>query len=312
MRVPANARLGGLLAVFTLLLAGCVGGDAGVSQNDDEDLSSVQANAETLVDAGSLHGSVVDDSIQPIEHATVALTELEVQAVTGPDGRFAIENVAPGAYTLAAVALGYESVARRVEVRASEVTEVTLSMRPIPVVEAYYEVFGPFSGYFECRLGTPTQTGECGWVSVLAHPTFLYPNDRSIFRFNMTSEDWQTFQGEMRWSQGTLATSTSMRLAFSYEKRTGVHRWCSGEGPNPLHWRLEKAGLDVSKCDEVGNNAEAPEPKPSLNPLRTYANVPFGSTSSPVYLSVQQRFQVMVSAFYGEPAPKDYFAFPDR
>lgn len=71
----------------------------------------------------------------------------------------------------------------------------------------------------------------------------------------------------------------------------------------------------MSKCaDDGADNEDAPQPEMQYNPLRTYANVPFGLNADPgglVYVSFQQRFQVITSVFYGEPAPADYSAFPD-
>lgn len=296
--------------LLTVVLAGCAAGGA------EPDSVQPSLSVDPGGDTGGIEGSVVDDSLTPVGAAQVAVTTSTgvFQALTGETGGFMITGVPAGRHTLFAAALGYDSVAKSVEVIAGQVTTVSLSLSPLPVIEPYVELFGPYDGYFECRIGH-ANTGECGWfIAQQPHPTQLYPNDRSIFSFNMTSEDWQTFQGEMRWQQGSFATSTSMRLAFSYDGRTGVHRWCSSEGPSPLVWRYERAGIEESLCTEVGNNEEAPEPEMKYNPLRTYANVPFGANADPqglVYVSFQQRFQVVVSVFYGERAPVDYSAFPD-
>lgn len=298
--------LGGGLCGLCLLLSACVGQGPEVSAAGGPG----GFDEAPVPDAATIEGLVVDDSVNPIPGAVAQLAETGQEAVSGADGRFVIRNVAPGAYRVFVAALGYESAARAVTVGASETVPLTFTLSQLASTAAYHEVFGPYAGYFECRLGTPTQTGECGWVSVLEHPTFLYPNDRSIFRFNMTSEAWATFQGEMQWKQGTFATSQAMRFAFSHEKRDGTHRWCSGEGGSPLYWRLDEDGA-FDKCDEVGSNGAAPEPAMKHNPLRAYANVPFGSTSQPVYLALQQKFEAMVSAFYGEAAPEGYTAFPD-
>lgn len=301
-----------LFALASLILAGCAGSGA-TTDTDNTSALAVDPGGET----GAIDGTVVDDGVNPIPGALVAVTTTagDLQATTDVAGRFVLNNVPPGKQTLFAAALGYDSVAKVVQVVGGEVTSISLSLSPIPIVEPYVETFGPFDGYFECRMGH-ANTGECGWlIAQQPHPTQVYPNDRSIFRFNVSSEEWQTFHGEMRWQQGSFATSTAMRLAFSYEGRSGSHRWCSAEGASPLSWRYERTESDLTKCAADGaDNSEAPEPGMQYNPLRTYANVPFGGNLDPeglVYLSFQQRFQVLVTVFYGEPGPADYTGFPD-
>lgn len=101
-----------------------------------------------------------------------------------------------------------------------------------------------------------------------------------------------------------------MRLAVSFEKRVSTHRWCSGENASPLIWRYEKSGDPV--CTTVGGTRDPAHPSTKVNPLRAYANVPFGAGTNPVFVSVQQRFQVMVTIFFGEPGPPQYTAWPDQ
>lgn len=290
------------------LLAGCVSSSSGGTAAAPSPEGAVAGEG-----AVSIEGLVVDDAFSPIAGASVAVQSTDLVAVTGSDGSFAFAGLATGRHVLLAGALGYESVAKSVEVVEGVALSVTMTLSPLPIKVAFRDVFGPFKGYFECRLGTPSQTGECGWIgpadSITGHPTALYPNDRSIFRFNLTNEEYESFVGDMRWTQGSFATSTAMRLAFSYEKRVSTHWWCSGEGKSPLQWRWEREGDSV--CTSTGGTTDPAKPTMKLNPLRAYANVPFGTTTNPLYASVQQKFEVMISAFYGEAAPPDYVAFPD-
>lgn len=312
MRGRVGAVVAALVAIF---FAGCVGPDAQPQGG--------AAPQGPVVDGsgGSVVGTVVDDSFIPIAGAQVALSGAEFVAVTDAAGLFTMVGVPGGTYSLFAAALGYQSVGKSIDVVDGQETRVSITLAPIPVVEAYLEVYGPFDGYFECRTGTLFNSGECGWVTG-SHPTFLYPNDRSIFRFNVTSDDMRTVIGDQRWQQGSAATSSAMRLAFSFEKRTGTHRWCSAESPSPLQFRWDSDGR-LNNCAS-DSQPEADPPTMKMNPLRIYANMPFGKTPSasnpaayspprdaPIYLSIQQRFQSIASVFYGEWAPEGYTGFPD-
>ncbi|HEX9816125.1 MAG TPA: carboxypeptidase-like regulatory domain-containing protein [Candidatus Thermoplasmatota archaeon] len=298
----------GAILLASAIFAGCVDTSAGT------DSSSPSWSMDPNGDTGIIDGIVIDDSVNPIVGAQIAVTTTAavVQAVTDTSGRFLLQGIPPGRQTLFAAALGYDSVAKAVDVVAGQVTSVSLTIQAIPIVQPYVETFGPYEGYFECRMARLGTTGECGWGGGnVPHPTQLYPNDKSIFRFNITSEDYRSFVGDMRWQQGSFATSTAMRLAFSYDKRDSSHWFCSGEGPNPLQWRWEYPDTDTSKCASVGGTDEPDRPYIKDNPMRAYANVPFGTETNPVYLSLQQRFQVIVTVFYGEPAPAEFNGFPD-
>ena len=302
-------RSGGIVAFVALstVLAGCAG-----SAGPDAAPPSLSADASE--DVGIVDGVVIDDAVNPVVGAQVATMSAAgvIQTLTDGEGKFVLNGVTPGRQTLFAAALGYDSVAKTVDVLAGQVTSVSLTISPIPVVQPYVETFGPFEGYFECRMARLGTTGECGWLGGSnPHPTQLYPNDKSIFRFNITSEDYRTFVGDMRWQQGSFATSTAMRLAFSYEKRDSNHYFCSGEGGTPLQWRWEYPDVDASKCARIGSTEEPDRPYLKDNPMRAYANVPFGTEANPVYLSLQQRFEVIVTVFYGEPAPQEFNGFPD-
>lgn len=314
-----------LSLLLVAALAGCAGASGTAKGGPQDPSSSVAASGEPLPDAGVIQGVVVDDSSLPIEGADVALIELDLKATTDDGGAFSFTNLPPATYKVAALKLGYESVAKAVSVASGEVSSVTFVLRAIAVDVPHQEVYGPFQGYFECRAAVTYAaggwTGTCGTVcpavTCVGPPgSTVYPNDKSILRFNMTSDNYQTFVGEMRWTPSAYGTSTSLRVAFSHDNRTSTHWWCSAEGPAPLQFRYEKES-ENSKCANTGGNKNPAEPSTQLG-LRMYANTPFGTVSSsdpassrPVYLTLQQRIEILASVFYGEPAPADYQGFPD-
>ena len=85
------------------------------------------AHAQT----GRLTGTVTDASDGgPLVGVNVVLQNTERGAVSGPGGRFALADVPPGAYTLRASFVGYESATRSVTVRGSETVRLDLALTP--------------------------------------------------------------------------------------------------------------------------------------------------------------------------------------
>ncbi len=80
-------------------------------------------------------GRVVDAGTQrPIAGASVLLRELRRGAITHADGRFELDGVPIGAYTLVVSAVGYGTLERRIELLADH--EQTLMLEPRPIVGA--------------------------------------------------------------------------------------------------------------------------------------------------------------------------------
>jgi hypothetical protein len=310
-----------LLAVF---LAGCTGSSA--SPNAQPQASSiVEATGEPLADAGSIRVTVVDDSALPLAGATVGVTDLALNAVTDPTGVAVFTNLAPGMHQIAAARLGYSSAAKAVSVEAGVEAATTLSLVAIVVEIPFHETFGPLQGYFDCRMGATTYastwTAACGTVGVpfvglVGPPAAANPwtSDNSVLKFPIANNNTATAIGDMQWTPSAVGTSTALRFAFSYEGRPSTHWWCAAEGGTPLQWRWEAEGESV--CTNVGSSDEEPFPRTHNNDgepmtMRVYANAPFGTLDTPLYLTLQQRFEIITTIFYSEPAPEGYSGFAD-
>ncbi len=89
---------------------------------------TVGASAPPSAQTGRLAGTVTDAaSGAPLAGVNVALNN-DRNAVTRPDGQFEIPDLAPGAYTVRASAVGYEVARQSVTVRAGDVTRVALAL----------------------------------------------------------------------------------------------------------------------------------------------------------------------------------------
>lgn len=280
---------------------------------------------EMLADGGSIRATVIDDGALPLVGATVGLADLALQAATDETGTALFTNLPPGNYQLAAVALGYTSAAKRVEVAAGAESGVTLTLVAIVVEAPFHETFGPLQGYFDCRMGATTGastwTAPCGTVGVplvglVGPPSGASPwtNDNSVLKFPVATNSTQTVIGDMRWTPSAVGTSTSLRFAFSYDGRASTHWWCSGEGPSALQWRWEAEAESV--CSNVGSSDDEPVPRTHNDKgepmtMRVYANAPFGTLENPLYLTLQQKFEIIATVFYVEPAPDVFSGFSD-
>lgn len=309
------------LAFVSFLLAGCAGSGA-KSDAPSTPSASISATGDPLSDAGSVRVTVVDDTALPIEGATVGIVQLALQVTTDASGTAFFGNLAPGTYQVAATQLGYTSGAKAVAVEADQETGVTLVLAPIIVETPFHETFGPLQGYFECRMGAwaaayGSWTSGCGSVPVplVGFTPSPWTNDNSILRFHAVNNNTASVIGDMQWTPSAVGTSTALRFAFSFTGRPSNHWWCAGEGPSPLQWSWHAQGESV--CSNVGSSDDEPVPRTHDDDgepieLRVYANAPFGREDNPVYVTLQQRFEIITTVFYVDPAPEGYSGFGDQ
>jgi hypothetical protein len=128
------------LAILLLVcvLAGCAAPAA--STPAAIALTSSAAPAVAEEERGAIAGLVTDDEKAPIAGAQVALIGLANGTTTDGAGRFTFNGLEAGTYSLTAQRLGYEVGARKVDVVAGEVAQVTLVLAPFAIVETYVDV----------------------------------------------------------------------------------------------------------------------------------------------------------------------------
>ena len=91
----------------------------------------VLASAASAQTGGTVSGLVTDRQTgEPLPAASVVLTELARGASADPDGRYVIEGVPPGEYTLTVSFLGFREAERSVEVRAGEDVVEDVALQP--------------------------------------------------------------------------------------------------------------------------------------------------------------------------------------
>lgn len=291
-----------LTVLIGTILAGCASGSGdtsieGLDQCPDGDCG----------EGAAITGRVLDDQSLPIAGATVGLTETGNTTRTGEGGGFAFTGLEPGTYTLNAVALGYESAAQRVTLEADQKQEVSLTLAPLPVSEPYTDVIGPEAGHFLCSVYVPA------WGIENCNIQGAMGEDKQTVTFQLSSPElWQTIVGEMRWTQGTAATSNRLANYISYEGREATHWWCEADGESPIVFQYERE--EDSICTSQGDTDPEPHDE-EVETLFIAADSGFGglSTENPPWrLAYDQRYELMVSIFYVDAAPTGYSALPDQ
>ena len=94
-------------------------------------LSLFVAHAAAAQSPGRLGGTVTEaDTELPLANVNLVLLETGRSAASGPDGRFEIDDLAPGTYTLRATSLGYAPLSQSVAVRSGVRTAVSVVLAP--------------------------------------------------------------------------------------------------------------------------------------------------------------------------------------
>lgn len=301
MRTPLVAAL-----ALLVLSSGCV------TSQSAETAEGPIASGEAFEDAATISGIVVDDAQTPLQGAVVAIVALTLQVETDAAGSFKFVNVPPGQHEVNAIKLGFESGGRRIDVEAGQqMTGVIITLSPMVIDSVYHETVGPMAGFFGCMVGTPVGITACTGDRFHNQPvaTTVFPDEKRFLEFNMGANHWQTMIGESRWNQGSASTGQGMAIYPSHAKREGSHWWCEADGPSPLLFRYEKENEEGNICTSQGEME--PAPSMDINPLVVVADPGFGNVNTPVRLMVQQKFELMVTIFYGEAAPANFSALSD-
>lgn len=294
-------RLGTLLIV-AVLLAGCAKG--GAKSEEPTSTNAVQVSGESLPDAGSIEGIVVDESVAPIQGAVVSLEGLEGQAVTDEAGAFFFNNLAPGSYNLFVAKLGFEASAKKVDVVANQPTKVTASLVTIAIKESYVESI-EFKLFMTCGGGLVivTFTGGC--------PSALLGDHSVVADHNVTGDavELRSLVAELIWQQTSGFSSKELRMDVGINETSGSlpqfgEEYGSETGLSPVVVRAE------ADEDESFDGLDGVPPEDYY--IRHRVWVPFSSEEAPIVILVlQQPMTIWSTFFYGEEGPADYSALPD-
>ncbi|MFZ6664603.1 TonB-dependent receptor domain-containing protein [Peijinzhouia sedimentorum] len=94
-------------------------------------LTAMVISQNVLAQKGILRGSIIDDETgEPLIGASIGIAELGIGSGTDLDGKFSINNIAPGTYTVQASYVSYTSqVIEGVEIKDGEVTIINVRLK---------------------------------------------------------------------------------------------------------------------------------------------------------------------------------------
>jgi len=84
----------------------------------------LSALAKSNAQTGAVAGSIKDKSGNPIANATIVLEKTNEGTVTDDLGKFSINNIVTGNYSIRFSAVGYKAISKPIDVKANETTEV--------------------------------------------------------------------------------------------------------------------------------------------------------------------------------------------
>lgn len=272
-----------VLILATAVLAGCAG-------NETQAIVPPPTSAQATEDSGAISGNVVNEEDLPVEGATVALIEADVEMITDKDGGFAFNNLTAGSFKIVVQKLGYESAARSVEVQLGEVTSVDIQLRTLEISVDPYVVPHVFEGLIQCSVNPYYLLNVCDGVT---------GDDTSLFFFEVlpSQDEWQEVLFELTWTPTTAATGQALEINVCDVQNTttaeavcsdAAHYWEYQGGENPQVLRLDDLPLEETTFFQVAVGANWLSPSPA----------------------VQQQFTLYVSHCYVEECSEEFTALP--
>lgn len=264
-----------------------------------------------------VRGQVVDEEARAVAEALVSFPELVRSTRTDGDGKFLVDGVPPGNYTLTVARDGYENLTRTVTVNARTAVLLSIELRAITKSHAgHWETF-PFVGIQQCMWFSPSFKAGCSFPYVAAIGTldgngvnvtqYGVPRDvmTNQYRYNFSARSGHAgIVSELGWTANTDASRIyALELSCAWYDAAvddcvapGQTTWepgntyarARGVSPLRIEWTQEKT-----------------EWLPWIM-SRAYLN---GET---VGMALDQRVEMYNTVFYGDPPPPDWRVLEPR
>jgi hypothetical protein len=319
-----------MILVSALALAGCVDGGPELSSVSSSPAASsappIRASttapaAAATEESGSLSIQVLTTELAPVAAAQVTLADTTLAEFTDEAGQVTFNELTPGTYTALVAKPGYraqQDKGRLAEVQAGEITEIKLTLDPIPVVDAttsYYTTI-PLDGFIGCAFegapGTIGYTTYCGRGLQTPAGHIKDPNDKTLFTVLIDNVQIQSVVLEGNWVPATGVTGQQLRMIWAAGLSCGATNSClmtnnahiNVGGRSPLY------GIDHEgeKKKLTGRFGEDPAKYPAKSYVEARAYCTTDCTGAAVVF--QQGFKVWITMFYGKEAPADFRAVP--
>jgi hypothetical protein len=288
----SSSNLGAMLLVTAIALSGCAGSAPKASD---------QPPASPIVDdeSGAIQGIVTTSELEPIKNAQVALQSGALDpTLSDADGRFLFSGLEPGKHVVFITALGYESLARNVEVIASEISELSIQLQELQS-DAPFSVSELKDGYIACGTGTG-KDGVAGFTQVECGSND--PNQEFLFKYNF-AKDLKGILFEMTWKP---SQALSKDLALMIEKE-GCGFTC---GDKDIFAQVQgccyiRIALPVENMTKPDGELPASDFTEKGGTIQSRTFPAFGEDDNPTTVFTAQEFAIQVEYFYHE-LPADW------
>lgn len=275
----------GVLVASGIVISGCVGEENTANSNSN---GSVEPNVVPTHDSqtGAIEGQVLTVEQLPVAGAEVGLMEnLTFTTTTNSDGRFAINLVPPGFYTVAVSAFGFHPQDARVEVVAGTIGEpVLFTMEALPADGPYHEtlIFPVDMDAVMWKL-TPSciytdvnpLVKTCGGLRLACTPSANCEVHTSPYA-KFTNE-WKSLIGEVRWEAQSGVTGRGFNFDLNAPNITRgsggsinqaeKHTWVVATDESPIQIRIDNPSTLIEReIPEIdwnnypANDCTAPDP----------------------------------------------------
>lgn len=306
------------VAVLLLSVSGCVGSES--TSGPLAGLSEAPSFDDTT---GAIHILVTDDELAPIANATVGVVTATgerdaalVPVMTSLSGEAVLSNLPPATYHVQAVALGYESSNKAVDVRAGEVAEIQLALIRLPSDDPYYETITKtdYVRSIVWRIGP-----NCDTVVQPPVGTCLGFQAHDVTFYRVLLQDWETLVDEAQWVPNSAFFHQRAYLFATFPNVTdfsGVPDFKSpghfeAGGTSPVVLRIERATIRERGFPEESQYG----PGPNDRGTRFRAVNNFDDVGVPgvigVSLMLDQTMHVYNTEFHKMVAPPEFSALPD-
>lgn len=278
-------RAAPILAALIVFVSGCV--DSSSSEGPAADSTEAPPPSVTA-DTGSIEGVLVDEEGQPVQAATVALVELDLQTKSDDAGKFVFNELTPGTFKLLAERLGYQSIAKSVDVKAGEITQARFVMSAIEILDEGFFRMTQYDGLVQCSVSIFTPINPCGGVTGEDKDSWIFTIDRNLtFKEGIFELVWKATGPEPIGKHMELEVCDDLNREYlcTFGGTTSdYYKWADGESPQVL--RL----TDLPK---------------NKNQFLTGAGAAF--EQAPL---IQQKFTIYMTHCFLEECAEDYQARP--
>jgi hypothetical protein len=143
-------------ALVAMILAGCLGADSNGTPSGAAGGPAAEFSDETA----ALEGSVVDETLFPLQGALITMPSLGLSATTDESGAFAFSFLPPGTLVVNAELDGFESAAVEVELVAGEAAQARFILVAL-VGDRPYTTLSIHDGMVSCGLAFVLTSMDC-------------------------------------------------------------------------------------------------------------------------------------------------------